>query len=212
MKDWTFDDPKIVKSFDSHVREQLPWYDMATTAVSCLVRNYLPKEGLIYDIGASTGNIGIAIKDILESREAEFVAIEKSEEMANSYNGGGCLKIADAVYYNYDSFSVAVIFLSLMFMSHFDREYLLAKLFTTAHKGGAIIIVDKFIPPNGYIGTIMRRMTMENKLNQGASPKDILEKDLSLSGVQRPLSVSELGPDAVEFFRMGEFAGYIIET
>lgn len=36
-------------------------------------------------------------------------------------------------------------------------------------------------------------------------------KEISLGGVQRPVSPRELGPRAVEFFRLGDFAGWIIE-
>ena len=38
-----------------------------------------------------------------------------------------------------------------------------------------------------------------------------MRKELSLSGVQRPLYRGELGPDAVEVFRFGDFAGWLIE-
>jgi tRNA (cmo5U34)-methyltransferase len=52
---------------------------------------------------------------------------------------------------------------------------------------------------------------MEWKLLGGASQENIANKELSLSGIQRPLSPKELNSDFVEFFRIGEFAGWIIE-
>lgn len=58
----------------------------------------------------------------------------------------------------------------------------------------------------------MRRLTMSWKLNNGARPEDIISKELSLSGVQRPLNPAVLGPDARQFFAFGEFAGYLIEN
>ena len=39
----------------------------------------------------------------------------------------------------------------------------------------------------------------------------MIKKELSLSGIQRPLYPGELGEDAVEVFRFGDFAGWIIE-
>lgn len=39
----------------------------------------------------------------------------------------------------------------------------------------------------------------------------MMRKELSLSGVQRPLYKGELGSDAVEVFRFGDFAGWLIE-
>ena len=54
---WTFEDQDIVDKFDSHVREQLPWYDMVTDAVIYIIRNYLAQNKVVVDIGASTGNL-----------------------------------------------------------------------------------------------------------------------------------------------------------
>ena len=46
---WTFEDDKVAAIFDRHVREQLPWYDMATTAVAQIARHYIGAGGLVYE-------------------------------------------------------------------------------------------------------------------------------------------------------------------
>ena len=51
-KDWTFRSGEIANHFDQHVREQLPWYDVATNAVAQFSRYYIPQGGVVYDIGA----------------------------------------------------------------------------------------------------------------------------------------------------------------
>lgn len=210
MKDWTFKNNWIAENFDNHVREQLPWYDLATSAVVSVARNYLSSNGIIYDIGASTGNIGRSAKSLIEQRNANLISIEESEEMSQKYNGGGTLEISDAVDFEYQEFSVAICFLSLMFMSKKRRSKLLQKLMESTEYGGCIILVEKFESIHGYASTVFRRMTSEWKLKCGASPSDILDKELSLIGVQRPLDQSEVD-GGIEFFRIGEFAGYIIE-
>ena len=77
--------------------------------------------------------------------------------------------------------------------------------------GGAIIVVDKEESPGGYPATVLSRLTWDCKLRQGAEPGAVMRKELSLSGVQRPLYKGELGADAVEVFRFGDFAGWLIE-
>jgi tRNA (cmo5U34)-methyltransferase len=52
---------------------------------------------------------------------------------------------------------------------------------------------------------------MQFKLQQGAKPEDVLNKEMSLAGVQIPFDPSMLGADAKQFFRMGEFAGWVVE-
>ena len=63
-----------------------------------------------------------------------------------------------------------------------------------------------------YTGRVGRSsLTWDCKLRQGAEPGAVMRKELSLSGVQRPLYKGELGSDAVEVFRFGDFAGWLIE-
>ena len=62
-----------------------------------------------------------------------------------------------------------------------------------------------------YPATVLARLTWASKLDQGAEPGAVVKKELALSGIQRPLYPGELGEDAVEVFRFGDFAGWIIE-
>lgn len=212
--DWTFRDPGVAAGFDDHVREQLPWYDVVTRAVAGIVTHYLPAGGLVYDIGASTGNVGRALVPLIETRKALLIPVEPSTDMAKLYDGPArkslLMKAAEDV--EYEPFDVAVLMLSLMFVPVADRPRLLATLRARCRRGGALVIVDKCLPPGGYVGQVFWRMTLDAKLAGGADPADVTRKEMSLRGVQRGLDPALLGPDAVEFFRFGEFAGWIIES
>lgn len=212
--DWTFKTSSVADQFDRHVREQLPWYELATGLTAHVVRHYLPENGLIYDIGASTGNIEKSLDSILEKRNARFIPIDNSEAMAKKYIGKSKLIVTDAVDYEYEHFDVAILFLVLQFMSIADRKKLLQYLIAKVKPGGAIIIFDKILVEGGYFATVMRRATMAGKLSSGTPAEEIVAKELSIGGVQRPLperyfDFSTLG--AREIFRFGEFAGYLIE-
>lgn len=210
-RDWTFKKFSIAKGFDRHVREQLPWYDLATGIVRHIVRHYLNRGGLVYDIGASTGNIGKSISDILKNREASFIAIDNSEEMLKLYSGPGKIELWNAEEYEYKNFDIAICFLSLLFLSQEKRKYLIQKLRVKVKKGGAIIIFDKEEPSQGYISIIKLRLALAGKLASGATAKEIIQKELSLSGIQRPISKREIPLEAQEIFRFGDFFGTIIE-
>ena len=208
---WTFKNAAVADGFDAHVREQLPWYEMATQAVAHLVRHYLPAGGKVYDIGASTGNIGRAVADVLDERGATLIAVEPAAEMAARYNAPGEILCMDATEVAYQPFDVAVLFLVLMFIPVSQRAALIESLRRSLRRGGCIIVFDKLDPPSGYLGAVTRRLTMLWKLTNGATPESIVAKELSLSGVQRPINPAILGPDAAPFFLFGEFAGYVIE-
>ena len=208
---WTFKNKGVAKEFDTHVRESLPWYDLVSGAVAHSVRHYLPENGVMYDIGASTGNIGKLLDESLTARKAKLISIENAAEMAEHFEAQGTLEIADCTTYDYQPFDVATIFLVLMFLTMEQRQNLIANLIAKCNKGGAIIIVDKIETKANYIGTINRRLTLAGKVATGVSPEQIIAKELSLAGIQRPLQANELPDIAEQFFRFGEFAGWIIE-
>lgn len=217
MKSWTFDTPEIANTFDSHVREQLPWYDMVTDAVTYIVRNYLPEGGVVVDIGASTGNMVDKLMPLLLERKAYALAIEKSPTMVdvlkrrfeNHHNVN--ITQADIRYDFSQPAQVYVLFLTMMFIPVHERQRVLNALRENLYKGGVLIVVDKVCDHQGYFSTVLKRLTMQFKLQQGAKPEDVLTKEMSLAGVQIPIDPAILGNDAKQFFRMGEFAGWVIE-
>lgn len=210
--DWSFDAPTIADNFDGHVREQLPWYDLASAAVVEVVRAYLPAGGRVYDIGASTGNMARRLERTIIARKAELIAIEPSAEMVACYGGpfADRLVLDRAERFDYKTFDVAVMFLSLMFVEPDYREDLLAHLVGKMNRGGAIIVLDKMLPPAGYEANVLRLITLGAKLDAGVGADEVLRKERSLSGIQRPFAWDLLGDAAVEFFRFGDFAGWII--
>jgi tRNA (cmo5U34)-methyltransferase len=212
--DWTFKNSSIAQNFDQHVREQLPWYDIATGAIAHIARHYIQENGLIYDIGASTGNIGNALVETITARKARLIPIEVSEEMAALYKGPGEIVITDATKFEYEQFDLAILFLCLMFIPIVDRKTFMQDLSKKVKPGGAIIFFEKMLPPLGYIGIAMHRLTIAGKVATGSSAEDILKKELSLSGAQRPLSelfVESLSPHPIKVFQFGEFSGYVME-
>ena len=82
---WTFETSEVATQFDRHVREQLPFYDLATNAIGHVARHYIPENGLIYDFGAATGNIGRSLKPIIEKRNARLIGKEPSQAMIDIY-------------------------------------------------------------------------------------------------------------------------------
>lgn len=208
---WTFRSPEVAEGFDAHVRESLPWYDLLTVAIGHLVRLYLPPDGRVYDIGCSTGNIGRAIQPVLEDRKADFRPIDSSQDIAERYRGPGKVILGDAIDHEYAPFDVAILFLTMMFLPTARRRHWLRSMRERMRPGGVIVIVDKMEPGGGYAAMALWRLALAGKLAAGAAPADIIAKELSLSGVQRPLRRDELPSEAVEWFRMGDFAGWLIE-
>jgi tRNA (cmo5U34)-methyltransferase len=215
-RNWTFEDAAVAKGFDRHVRETLPWYEMATGAIAHLGRHYIPQHGTVYDIGASTGNIAKALSQTLEDRKATYIGIESSQEMVKRFQPiPRCQCVhADALTYDFQNYDFAVCFLVLMFLPVSSRGDFLRSLAKKIIPGGALVIFDKLDPSPSYLGTVMRRLTLAGKVAAGITSDEIIAKELSLGGVQRPITpdlIHSASPHAVQFFAFGEFAGWIIE-
>jgi tRNA (cmo5U34)-methyltransferase len=209
-REWTFENTDVASGFDRHVREQLPWYDLVTGAVAHIARHYIPKNGLVYDIGASTGNIGQAIEETIIERKAKLVGIESSAEMCALYKAPGELVQIDALDYRYQPYDLAICYLVLMFLPIGKRQEFIDYLKSLIKPGGALLIVDKCEAASGYEATVFWRLTLAGKIAAGVDAKSVIEKELSLSGVQRPLDPAMLGAEAVQWFRFGDFAGWIV--
>ena len=212
-KVWTFMDKEIANNFDEHVREQLPWYDFATDSIAHIARHYVQNNGHVYDLGASTGNIGNAIRPILEERSCTFTAIDNSAEMVSAYNCtyGEIIK-HNIEEYKYKDFDFCTLFLTLMFVNPKNREPLLDELYEKLVPGGAIVIFDKEVNTDGYFGIVNYRLNLLEKIKTNTNYKDIIDKELSLSGIQRPISKKMLQKyNAMLFFKFSNFVGYIIE-
>jgi len=224
MKSWTFDTPEIASTFDAHVREQLPWYDMVTDAVVYIASNYMTKGCVVTEVGASTGNMTKALLPTFNERDGvSYQAVEISEEMCEVFNKNiqhplvtcheaNILDFSDANMDELDTSHVTILFLTMMFIPIDKRKALIDSMRANCKQGGVIVVVDKVYDHGGYFATVLKRLTMQFKLQQGAKPEDVLNKEMSLAGVQIPIDPAILGADAKQFFRMGEFAGWVIET
>ena len=216
MKSWTFDSKEIVGKFDSHVREQLPWYEMVTEAVTFIVRNYLTPNNNIVDIGCSTGNMIDKLFALTKERDCYIIGYEKSKSMFQhcdeKYNMCHTIEIEhqDIIDVEMPRAQVYILFLTLMFIPVDERPTILKRIKENCVEGGIIIIVDKINDHEGYFSTVLKRLTWHFKILQGANPKDIVEKEMELCGIQIPIDI-KLVKGGKEFFRMGDFAGWVIE-
>ena len=210
-KEWTFLDAKTARIFPKHVTSHLPWYPLATQLVSHAIKHYIPCSGRLYDIGASRGNVTDSVRDTLIARNVETISIEYSREMCRLWKGFGSIVCADAADFDYQDFDVAVLFLTLQFIPRDRRRMLLHHLMARLNRGGCLIVFDKFLPAGGYGGWVTSRICHSLKVNAGVNPAEIANKELSLSGIQRPLSENELPTNRTKIFQCGDFQGFIIE-
>ena len=213
-QNWTFKDESVASNFNAHVSSQLPWYGMATQLIAHLATHYLPEKGRMYDLGTSTGNITKALASVLDGRSVDTVGLDNSKEMLNKWDGYGRTICTDLAKFEPKPFDVGVCFLTLMFLPPVEQEKTLKRFLTQMREGGCFIMFEKTVAADGYLGVSMFRFTMAQKYNQGVSLSAILEKELSLIGVQRPIKDSIFNQEGVkvtQIFQFGDFKGWVFE-
>lgn len=213
MSDWTFDDSTLAEHFGEHVREQLPWYDIATDAVACIARQYVARGGLVYDLGAATGNIGKALRPMLDERGANLIAVEPSHQMAEAYEARGTVLVMGMEDVEPAPYDLAIAFLTFMFVNPAAVLAEIDRWLDAAKPSGALVLVERTTPVGGYPSLVMSRLTLDAKHRAGVDGEAIIRKELSLSGIQRPIDPEPLlDRGAVEFFRFADFGGYLLEA
>ncbi|MCZ7637641.1 MAG: methyltransferase type 12 [Verrucomicrobia bacterium] len=191
------------------MREQLPWYDLATNAVAHFGRHYIRAAASCTTSGLQRGTSAGCCRRPRPT-SGSLHGHRGEPEMAERYDGPPELVVADAVTFDYQPFDFTVCFLVLMFLPVDTRTAFLHRLESLTKPGGALLIVDKVQMPPGYVGTAFSRLTLQQKLAVGARPEDILRKELSLAGYQRPLDPGIMPERARTFFQVGEFVGWIL--
>lgn len=210
---WTFKNASVAAGFDGHVREQLPWYDLVSDAIVQIAGHYLGEGGHVIDVGASNGNIARRLDRLLQDRGATITSVEPSADMAARFAGPGELleaTIQEAMP-QISTADVIVCNLVLMFLRADEQASVLQDLHTKINAGGALLVIERMIPPSGYLSIVHSRLTLAAKLRAGVQPEEILAKELSLAGSQRPVDARLLlAHGASEWFRYGDFAGWVI--
>ena len=139
--------------------------------------------------------------------------ISKLKDVETNLSGhkdklNGKLIVTTAEDIHYEPYDFAVSHLTMMFLAKDERKKVIERLKENRKEGGALVFLEKIIPSGGYFSTVSMRMTLSEKLNAGASCEEIIKKELSLAGIQVPLSEEEL-EGATKWFCFGDFAGFI---
>lgn len=201
---------EIADQFDDHLSGQLYWHnDFVNHFLPEIASVYMSQFSTVYDFGAATGNVELALSDMIQDRKIRFFPVEQCSQMINLYKGDKYnILHGDITHITMENFSFATSILTLCFVHPSKRENFLNEVKSKCLKGGAFLLLEKMKSKRGYLGSALNRVTWRNKMENGESIENIVDKELSLSGVQYPLSESELeGFELV--WAYGDFRAYV---
>ena len=196
MNGWKFDEA-IVKIFDEHVRKSVPMYELFHSNIIDMSKYFIKKNTSIIDLGTSTGYFINAIHDEGLGRGNKFIGvdIEKAmiDECKERYKSKDIEFIHNsAIDIDYSNASVITMILLLQFMEKEERIKLLKKIYDEIETGTALFVVEKIKTQNLDIHDIYNDLYYDFKRNMGLTDTEIIDKNVSLRGMMKPLEISEV--------------------
>lgn len=222
---WRFD-AEVWKSFESHVRKSVPFYDEMQRMVGELSEFFVRDDSTVYDLGSSTGTTLNNLAALHEAKEnVRFVGVDLSESMVDGARAA--TERSNVSFLHKDVLDVefsppanlVLSVLTLQFLTLADRRRLLQRIHDGLVEGGGLIVIEKAHGDHAVFQSMWTELHWDFKRRQGLSPEQILEKANSIRGVLNPLSPAEhvklfkqTGFDQVEiFFKWYNWAGYLAQ-
>ena len=207
VEQWHFDE-RIVKIFDRHIRESVPFYDEIHRMTSEISDWFVHDSSVIYDLGTSTGEGVRRIHERHPNRNLRFVAVDKSEEMIEKARE----KLLDVPNVQFvvsdlnnpfpiENASLVMSIFTLQFVMPNSRPRLLKDIFDGLLEGGALVLVEKVLGDTPRIDEIWMDLHHDMKRRNRIDDHDIVAKSQSLRGVLIPKSL----PESIRLLREAGF-------
>lgn len=219
--EWTFSE-EVASSFEEHVRKSVPFYNRMQDLAVSLSDYFIRKDGVIYDLGSSTGSTLSAIAKRHPDKEMRLIGIDNSEAMVKKAKEHHDNPSIDFIHSSIQSFlfpsqpQMVYSLLTLQFLPIPDRHEVVKRIYESLERGGVFIQADKFYFEQPEFQHIFTHLHYESKQEAGFTTDEIYLKENSLRGVLQPFHLEEwksflisIGFHVDVFLRDGAFVGII---
>lgn len=192
---WRFDS-SVVECFDEHINMSVPMYNEFHKNIVEMSSYFIQSRTNVIDVGTSTGTLLKKIKESNKREGISFIGIDKEkamiEECTNKRYNRMAMKFitCDALDFDYNNSSVVTCMLSLQFIEKSSRVQLLKSIYDGLNQDGALFVVEKVKTDIVDIHDIYNDMYYDFK-RKLLSDKDVLDKNESLRGVMKPITLNE---------------------
>lgn len=172
---------QTIKDFDEHICKSIPNYDLLSDGVKNLSGYFLRNDGIIYDVGCSTGKL-------LESIpfKGKKVGIDNSSNLLpQSHDNIKYDNIDLNQGYDFSSACLVISLFTLQFLGKKEREMLVDDIYKGLSKGDAFIYAEKVYSKDGKSQELMTFSHYDFKIN--AFPlEEIIDKERDLRQIMKP--------------------------
>ena len=191
---WTFDTKEVTDVFDTHVQQSVPFYGVFHDMIKTFAQYYIEPFTTVVDIGCSTGVLLTEIASANCKHGVAFTGIDTSQAMIDEANKrkhgfNVAYKNFDVRNYDFGGMSFAYSMLCLQFLPLSDRQEVVNNVYNGLEQGGAFVLVEKVKSSNMDIHDIYNDTYYDFKRRSGLSDTEIIDKNVSLRGVMKPLTL-----------------------
>ena len=188
---WEFNE-EVAQCFDEHVRQSVFMYDEFHKSIIKMSNWFIEDNTNILDVGTSTGEL---LMKLPYNPTCRYIGIDTEEGMINKaqekLEDKYELQVGDILNYNIVNCSLITMVLVLQFIKNKDKELALQNIYNSLNEGGAFIFVDKIKTPVLDIHDMYNDLYYDFKRENGLTDTEIIDKNVSLRGVQKCLTVEE---------------------
>lgn len=188
---WEFNE-EVAQCFDKHVRQSVFMYDEFHKSIIKMSNWFIEDNTNILDVGTSTGEL---LMRLPYNPTCRYIGIDTEEGMINKaqekLEDKYELQVGDILNYNIVNCSLITMVLVLQFIKNKDKELALQNIYNSLNEGGAFIFVDKIKTPVLDIHDMYNDLYYDFKRENGLTDTEIIDKNVSLRGVQKCLTVEE---------------------
>ena len=189
----------VASVFDDMAKRCIPYYSEVIQLTASAADKFIPDNGLIYDIGCSTGNTLLFIAKALRDRKINLIGIDPSSSMlkkavekASVYTYSHEIEFLEGSAETYDFKTADMIILNytLQFIDVDERPALIKKLYDSLKPGGMLILSEKLCQEDEDVQEFNTETYEAFKAGNGYSYLEIANKRQALENILVPGSLT----------------------
>lgn len=185
----------VTRVFDDMLARSVPFYHESIRRQAQMTADFYQPGSLVYDLGCSNGNLGLNILDEMDPTPFSMIAVDSSRPMIDTYAerirnrpDKHKVNLVCGLLENlkFDNMSVALINLTLQFLSPESRDELIGRIFKGLRPGGILLLTEKVEHMDKDLNALQLKYYKAFKKENGYSDLEISQKRDALEKVLIP--------------------------
>ena len=191
---------QVAAVFDDMIQRSIPLYGEIIQRQAELIPVFYQEGSRIYDLGCSTGNVGVAACETMGKTPFRMIAVDNSDAMLAIYDerrralaAGDQIELVndDITRMAIENASIVIINFTLQFLSPTDRDRLIERVYRSLRPGGLLLFSEKIVHADEEVGALQQDFYYRFKRENGYSDLAIAQKREALEKVLIPETVAD---------------------